>query len=1192
MLCSPCAAYAAYNAGENSQATGSGTAVGKDSSASSVAGTAVGEGAQSTGPYSLAVGTNASASDSMSIAIGVGVQATGQGAIFIGSVLDDLPKERTMAGAIAIGNNTYAYGTSAVALGTAANASNFSVALGPGAMASEQAIAAGNLAIAFEERAIAIGRMAGAMNARTVAIGDIASAKADDSVALGSSATASAANSVALGANTTASEENSVAVGNRTIGQLTAHKVGSGTDANYAATTGQLYNVSSRLGVALDNTTGDPTGNFTIGGKADYLTVQAALTQLDNITVQYADGAQNKLTLADSGTSVKISNVADPTNPLDAANKQYVDTKVSEISGVLPENIVQYDDNGRSKVTLNSSGNAVTIDNVADAALNENSRQAVTGAQLFQTNANVTALGGRMDTAETNIGALQINTVKYADGHSRELTLTDKGNWVKISGVADGEANTDAANIAQLNGVEKRVGSAAAAALGGTSSYSSNTLTAGLTLEDGGQNYTSVQDALRAVNSEAVDKGAWTLQANGGSNFTVGDGAAVNLANGDNVEITANNGTYTFSVAENPTFGAVTASGLSITSGGSGIAMNSTKITGLAAGDISSVQSTDAVTGGQLFATNQNIETLRDSVIMYDSGKTSITLFENGGNGTVIHNVGTPSKDTDAANKKYVDDSITTISGSVGTLNDRAVLYTDDGKTSVELSVDSGDGTKPTNVTAGENELDVVNFKLLSDTNDDVTALDGRMDTAESNIGTLGGKVTANETAIGTLQSTALLYTGTNRLTLTDSGTSVKITNVADPAGDSDSVNLGYMKEYVGNEIGKIGGGAGGSFTLTGDGNISVTSSGSDYTIGMSAEPTFTNVTLSNADGITDTSNSAVTGAQLYNLGDSIADILGGGFTMGTDGRLTATAGSYFDGTTVAQEIDEARNTGGSGGTGTGGSSSWTLEVNGEAQTVGDGGKVSLADSDSVNITNANGSYQFNVNKNLTLESLNVAGKVDISSSGIAMGGTDINMGGGRITGLADGGVYQGSSDAVTGNQLWDAYQRIGMIDGELRERINVVGAHAAALSGLHPIQYNPYEPTTLSAAIGTYRDEYAVAVGVFHYVRENLMFNVGASLCSDGDLMGRAGVSLAVGKSTKRKPELARDMVGMQRQMYVMQAKLERLEEENKQSEAAEAKLREENAQNREIIKKNAEIMKQNAELIRELKKQLEAKK
>ena len=898
MLCSPCAAYAAYNAGENSQATGSGTAVGKGTSANSVAGTAVGEGAQSKGQYSLAVGTNAIADDTLSIAIGVDAQAQGQQSIVIGGVVGDGPKaNRTKIGAIAIGTNTYAYAEAAVALGYGSNASaNYATALGRGAAASaERAVAVGVLAGASGERAIAIGSPTGstadtattATAGDTVAIGsgvkvsgqystaigasanvesasshvleDGASAKADNSVALGSSAAASAANSVALGANTTASEENSVAVGNRTIGQLTAHKVGSGTDANYAATTGQLYNVSSRLGLAPDGTTGDPTGNFTIGGKADYPTVQAALTQLDNITVQYADGAQNKLKLADSGSNVKLSN--------------------------------------------------------------------------------------------------------------------------------------------------------------------------------------------------------------------------------------------------------------------------------LAKGDVSNEDSTDAVTGGQLYATNQNvaanasaISTLKDSAVVYDSGKTSITLSENGGNGTVIHNVGTPSKDTDAANKKYVDDSITTISGSVGTLNNRAVLYTDDGKTSVELSANSGDGTKLTNVKAGENGLDAVNFKQLSDTNANVTALDGRMDTAESDIGTLGGKVTANETAIGTLQSTALLYTGTNRLTLTDSGTSVKITNVADPVGDSDAVNLGYMKQYVGDEIGKIGGGAGGSFTLTGDGNISVTPSGSDYTIGMSAEPTFDKVNLNNDAAISPSSQEAVRGSQLNSFGEAIAGALGGtsSFTNGalTTG-LTVNGKSYNN---IQEALTAAAASGSSGGTGTGGgSSSWTLEVNGEAQSVGDGGKVSLADSDSVNITNSNGSYQFNVNKNLTLESLNVAGKVDISSSGIAMGGTDINMGGGRITGLADGGVYQGSSDAVTGNQLWDAYQRIGMLDGELRERINVVGAHAAALSGLHPIQYNPYEPTTLSAAIGTYRDEYAVAVGVFHYVRENLMFNVGASLCSDGDVMGRAGVSLAVGKSTKRKPELAR---------------------------------------------------------------------
>ena len=121
-----------------------------------------------------------------------------------------------------------------------------------------------------------------------------------------------------------------------------------------------------------------------------------------------------------------------------------------------------------------------------------------------------------------------------------------------------------------------------------------------------------------------------------------------------------------------------------------------------------------------------------------------------------------------------------------------------------------------------------------------------------------------------------------------------------------------------------------------------------------------------------------------------------------------------------------------------------------------------------------------------------------------------------------------------------------------------MVGAHAAALSGLHPIQYNPYEPTTLSAAVGTYRDEYVVAVGVFHYVRSNVLFNLGASICSDGDVMGRAGVGFAVGKGGKKKPELACDMVGMQQQMVAMQAMLEELKEENAKNKETIRELKE----------------------------------
>ena len=154
------------------------------------------------------------------------------------------------------------------------------------------------------------------------------------------------------------------------------------------------------------------------------------------------------------------------------------------------------------------------------------------------------------------------------------------------------------------------------------------------------------------------------------------------------------------------------------------------------------------------------------------------------------------------------------------------------------------------------------------------------------------------------------------------------------------------------------------------------------------------------------------------------------------------------------------------------------------------------------------------------------------------------DMGGARLSGIADGGIYRGSSDAVTGNQLWEAYNRMD----DLGERINVVGAHAAALSGLHPIDYNPYEPTTLSAAVGTYRDEYAVAVGVFHYTRENVMFNLGASLCSDGDIMGRAGVSFTLGKSSKKQPLPPKDMNEVQAQLAQVQQALFELKAENKE--------------------------------------------
>ena len=415
-----------------------------------------------------------------------------------------------------------------------------------------------------------------------------------------------------------------------------------------------------------------------------------------------------------------------------------------------------------------------------------------------------------------------------------------------------------------------------------------------------------------------------------------------------------------------------------------------------------------------------------------------------------------------------------------------------------------------------------------------------------------------------------------------------------------------------------------GAVTIAGGGNIQITRDAADsnkFTVSVSPTPTFTavytgSVSMSSdginmddkkitglAEGeITAGSTDAVTGGQLYttneniktvsdSLGESVSKALGGTSAF-ADGKVTV--GIEVGGTTYAsvQEALNAVNTG--GGTAAANAvqydddskTSVTLNKSGDAvklTNIADG----KDDLDAVNkrqldavqgqvdvhkttlekhettlnehtVMIENHEEQFTTLQTVLGDTYETPTFNRITIGNIISDGANIDMGGGTITGLADGSIAPGSTDAVTGGQLWNAYKRMD----DLNESINIVGAHAAALSGLHPIQYNPYEPTTLSAAVGTYRDEYAVAVGVFHYVRSNVLFNLGASICSDGDVMGRAGVSLAVGKGGRKKPELARDMVGMQQQMIAMQAMLEELKEEN--------------AKNKETIKKNEETIKE----------------
>ena len=91
--------------------------------------------------------------------------------------------------------------------------------------------------------------------------------------------------------------------------------------------------------------------------------------------------------------------------------------------------------------------------------------------------------------------------------------------------------------------------------------------------------------------------------------------------------------------------------------------------------------------------------------------------------------------------------------------------------------------------------------------------------------------------------------------------------------------------------------------------------------------------------------------------------------------------------------------------------------------------------------------------------------------------------------------------------------QAINQIAGEVQH----VGAHAAAMAALKPIQYDPLEPTQIMAGVGNYKSQTAVALGMAHYTNENTMFNIGVSLDSH-DNMVNAGVTHKFGYSLKRK--------------------------------------------------------------------------
>ena len=176
----------------------------------------------------------------------------------------------------------------------------------------------------------------------------------------------------------------------------------------------------------------------------------------------------------------------------------------------------------------------------------------------------------------------------------------------------------------------------------------------------------------------------------------------------------------------------------------------------------------------------------------------------------------------------------------------------------------------------------------------------------------------------------------------------------------------------------------------------------------------------------------------------------------------------------------------------------------------------------------------------------------------------------GKVTGVAAGAVTAGSKDAVNGGQLYATNQLVkdnasnisllGNSIDKLDNRVNKVGAGAAALAALHPLDFDPEDKWDFAAGYGNYSGASAVALGAYYRPNEDTMFSVGGSF-GNGENMVNAGVSLKLGQSSHAPASKA-----------AMEKKISALSQEVEELKAAIADLRAAQTKSKDTTEKDAQ--------------------
>lgn len=1135
-------------------------------------------------------------------AIGAGAQAAGNNSLAIGTLATSSIKNggSSVDKAVAIGYSAGVSDDKAIAVGSDAKSNSKSAsAMGDTAQAlAENALAIGTNAQAAGVSSGAIGTQNQVTGANTYVLGS-----QNSTVATGTGTDVSASNSGIFGNENRMEGDSNRIVGNNNILKMESLSNNSSNPKDFKNifVTGNQNTVT---GDPDTSTAGDAgsVSDITVTGSKN--TIQAKNQKNRNLTDIQIVGNQNTVDATTQNADLSNTQILGSHVTATLGNSVYLGSNSAYVvSGATTKGMDVYNSDGTYQyaggtpagiVTVGSAEKERRIQNVAAGLVSAKSTDAVNGSQLYTmtrplrfagdnstigttsgSDVNVlhrgsdqamSILGGAdsNNLSDKNIGvvanstnntltvklakdvtglnSVTANTVNADTVKAGDTTVNNQGvtiaggpsvtkdginaNSTKIINVTAGTADTDAVNVSQLKEKTNELTEKGFGLKDQDGNIVHKSLGKDIEVTGDGKNIsTKVENGTMKVvlNDDLNVNSVTTADADGNQTVTQGSGMTVTDKDGNETTIGAGGITIT---PKNPAPGT---SPVSLT--GEGLDNGGNQIHNVAAG----TAGTDAVNVNQL-----QDEIAKNATKLADGKNTTVTgkgttedpykvnvndnlnLGEKGENG-IDGSIGVTGKDGSAV----------TINGKDGSIG----MNGKDGKDGLTMKSAKGqDGVD------GANGMTRIVYEDDGHVTHEVATLDDGLKFA-GNTGSVAKKLNSTMTIKGNGTKADAEYDASNIKTVMDAQGDLVIG--LDKNLKADTVTVGGQGKDGADGIN----GAIGVKGADGKDGVTISSIGKDGTNGTDGHIGINGKDGASADIHVVKGVNGVDGTDGYNGTDGIDRIV-----YEDHNGNTQTVATMNDGMKYGGDVGNVIN----------------KKLNGQVNVVGgitDSSKLSTEDNIGV-VSDGSDNLKVRLSKDLkgldsvttktvTADTGNIttvnASTVNVGDTTITTGGMTIqngsagqdvtlnkdglNNGGNKITNVAPGDISSTSTDAVNGSQLYGTETRIN----RLGNRINHVGAGAAALAGLHPLDFDPDDKWDFAAGYGNYKNANAVAIGAYYRPNEDTMFSVGGSF-SGGENMVNVGVSWKFGQKShisRSRVSMAKDMLAMKNQIETLTKKL-----------------------------------------------------